>query len=62
VWDALGRVRTKGQEALAGALERNQLERLAKEVRRRTKVVEVFWSEDAAEKLLYLVLSQLDEA
>ena len=40
----------------------NQLERLAKEVKRRTKVVEVFCSEEAAEKLLYLVLSQLDEA
>ena len=40
----------------------NQLERLAKEVKRRTKVVEVFCNEDAAEKLLYLVLSQLDEA
>ena len=39
----------------------NQLERLAKEVKRRTKVVEVFCSEEAAEKLLYLVLSQLDE-
>ena len=40
----------------------NQLERLAKEVKRWTKVVEVFCSEEAAEKLLYLVLSQLDEA
>jgi len=40
----------------------NQLERLAKEVKRRTKVVEVFSSEEAAEKLLYLVLSELDEA
>ena len=40
----------------------NQLERLAKEVKRRTKVVEVFCSEEAAEKLLYLVLSELDEA
>jgi|GEM_PF-6536199 len=30
-------------------------------VKRRIKVVEVFCSEDAAEKLLYLVLSQLDE-
>ena len=39
----------------------NQLERLAKEVKRRTKVVEVFCSEEAAEKLLYLVLSALDE-
>jgi len=39
----------------------NQLERLAKEVKRRTKVVEVFCSEEAAEKLLYLVVSALDE-
>jgi len=30
-------------------------------VKRRTKVVEVFCSEEAAEKLLYLVLSALDE-
>jgi transposase-like protein len=40
----------------------NQLERLAKEVKRRTKVVEVFCGEGAVEKLLYLVLSRLDEA
>jgi len=40
----------------------NQRERLAKEVKRRTKVVAVFCSEEAAEKILYLVLSQLDEA
>lgn len=40
----------------------NQLERLAKEVKRRTKVVEVFCGEGAVEKLLYLVLSQIDEA
>jgi transposase-like protein len=39
----------------------NRLERLAKEVKRRTKVVEVFCGEDAVEKPLYLVLSQLDE-
>ncbi|MBC7109203.1 MAG: IS256 family transposase, partial [Methanomassiliicoccales archaeon] len=39
----------------------NQLERLAKEVKRRTKVVEVFCGEEAVEKLLYLVLSHLDE-
>uniref|UniRef100_A0A7V4DG63 IS256 family transposase n=1 Tax=Candidatus Caldatribacterium californiense TaxID=1454726 RepID=A0A7V4DG63_9BACT len=38
------------------------MERLAKEVKRRTKVVEVFCSEEAAEKLLYLVLSALNEA
>jgi putative transposase len=40
----------------------NQLERLVKEVKRRTNGVEVFCNEDAAEKLLYLVLSQLGEA
>jgi transposase-like protein len=39
----------------------NQLERLAKEMRRRTKVVEVFCWESAAEKLQSLVLRQLDE-
>ena len=39
----------------------NQLERLAKEVKRRTRVVEVFCGEGAVEKLLYLVLSQLDD-
>jgi len=40
----------------------NQLERLAKEVKRRTKVVELFCGEGAVERLLYLVLSQMDEA
>ncbi|MBC7109094.1 MAG: transposase, partial [Methanomassiliicoccales archaeon] len=40
----------------------NQLERLAKEVKRRMKVVEVFCGEEAVEKLLYLVLSHLNEA
>jgi len=40
----------------------NQLERLSKEVKRRAKVVEVFCGEEAVEKLLYLVLSHLDEA
>jgi transposase-like protein len=40
----------------------NLLERLAKEVKRRIKVVEVFCDEGAVENLLYLVLSQLDEA
>ena len=39
----------------------NQLERVSKEVKRRTKVVEVFWSEEAVEKLLYLVLGNLNE-
>jgi hypothetical protein len=40
----------------------NLLGRLAKEVKRRTKVVEVFCDEGAVENLLYLVLSHLDEA
>jgi putative transposase len=39
----------------------NQLERLAKEVKKRTKVVEVFCGEEAVEKLLYLVLCDLNE-
>jgi len=40
----------------------NLLERLAKEVKRRTKVVEVFCDEGDVENLLYLILSQLGEA
>jgi transposase-like protein len=40
----------------------DQLERLAKEVKRRPKFVEVFCGEGAVAKLLYLVLSHLDEA
>ena len=39
----------------------NHLEQFAKEVKGRTKVVEVFCGEGAVEKLLYRVLSQLDE-
>ncbi|MGB9861886.1 MAG: transposase, partial [Candidatus Bipolaricaulaceae bacterium] len=39
----------------------NHLERLGKEVKRRTKVVEVFCGEGAVEKLLYLVLFGLNE-
>jgi len=39
-----------------------QRERLEKEVKRRTQVVEVFCGEGVVEKLLYLVLGQLDEA
>ena len=39
----------------------NLLERLGKEVKRHTKVVEVFCEEGAVENLLYLVLSQLDK-
>ncbi len=40
----------------------NQLERLAKEVKRRTEVVEVFCGEEAVEKPLYLVLAEMNEA
>jgi len=40
----------------------NKLDWLAKEVERRTKVVEVSCGEGSVEKLLYLVLSQLDAA
>ena len=40
----------------------NHQEQLAEEVKRRTKVVEVFCEEDAVAKLLYIILSQLDEA
>lgn len=38
-----------------------QLERLAKKVKRQTKVVEVFCGEEALVKLLYLVLRRLNE-
>ncbi|HDM60124.1 MAG TPA: hypothetical protein ENF96_00525 [Archaeoglobus veneficus] len=40
----------------------NPLEPMSKEVKRRTKVVEVFCGEGAVEKLLHLVLNQLNEA
>ena len=39
----------------------NQLERLIKELKRRTKVVEVFCGPQALEKLIYLVLVQENE-
>ena len=39
----------------------NQLERLIKELKRRTKVVEVFCGPEALEKLVYLVLVQENE-
>ncbi len=39
----------------------NQLARVSKKVKRRTKVVEVFCGEEAREKLVYLVLSNLHE-
>lgn len=39
----------------------NQLERLMKELKRRTKVVEVFCGPEALEKLVYLVLVQENE-
>jgi len=40
-------------------VQKNQLERPAKEAKGRMKVVEVFSGEGAMEKLLYLVLGQL---
>ena len=39
----------------------NQLERIAKEIKRRVKVVEVFPDEGAAERLLYLILRWIDD-
>lgn len=39
----------------------NQLERLAKEIKRRTKVIEVFCEETALKRVVYLVLREIDE-
>ena len=39
----------------------NMLERLIKEIKRRTKVIEVFWEEGSLEKVLYLVLKDMGE-
>jgi len=39
----------------------NQLERLAKEIKRRIKVIEVFPDEGSAERLLYFILKELNE-
>jgi transposase-like protein len=39
----------------------NQLERLAKEIKRRIKVIEVFPDEGSVERLLYLLLKELNE-
>ena len=39
----------------------NQLERLAKEIKRRIKVIEVFPDEGSAERLLYLILKEMNE-
>ena len=39
----------------------NQLERLAKEIKRRIKVIEVFPDEGSVERLLYLILKELNE-
>jgi len=39
----------------------NQLERLVKEIKRRIKVIEVFPDEGSAERLLYLILKELNE-
>ena len=39
----------------------NQIERLAKEIKRRIKVIEVFPDEGSVERLLYLLLKELNE-
>jgi transposase-like protein len=39
----------------------NQVERLAKEIKRRIKVIEVFLDEETVERLLYLILKELNE-
>ncbi|QER42546.1 hypothetical protein F1847_07250 [Thermodesulfobacterium sp. TA1] len=39
----------------------NQVERLAKEIKRRIKVIEVFPDEGSVERLLYLILKELNE-
>lgn len=39
----------------------NQLEQVNNEIKGRTKGVEVFWGAEAVEKILYLVLSNLNE-
>jgi putative transposase len=39
----------------------NQLERLAKEIKRRIKVIEVFPDEGSAERLLYLIMKEMNE-
>ena len=39
----------------------NMLERVIKEIRRRTKVIEVFWGEGSLEKVVYLVVRELEE-
>ena len=39
----------------------NQLERLAKEIKRRIKVIEVFLDEGSAGRSLYLILKKVDK-
>jgi len=39
----------------------NQLERLHKEIKRRLKVMEILPEEEKAEKILYLIIAQLNE-
>ena len=39
----------------------NQPERIAKEIRRRVKALEVFPDEEAVERLLYLILKEMDK-
>ena len=46
---------------LKGIYTTNELERLAKEIKRRMKVIEVFPDEGSAERLLYLILKELND-
>jgi transposase-like protein len=39
----------------------NQLKRLAEEIKRMIKVIEVFLDEGSAERLLYLILKEMNE-
>jgi len=50
-----------GREIPEASGQTNQLERLIKELKRRTKVVEVFCGPQALEKLVYLMLVQENE-
>jgi len=51
----------KKWEEKADAIFTFQLERIAKEIKRRVKVVEVFPDEGSAERLLYLILRWIDD-
>jgi len=47
----------KGEDTYAT----KQLERVEKEIKRRVKVVKVFQEEWTAERLIYLILKEMDE-